>query len=299
VGAARGRGRADAAAAGCTGAVTDLKSWNGRPGRGVCVTWDAHQGRNVYRHDFEDVFDLALAAVRPRRAPAPSGRSSRALHAAEDPAWRRGLARGHELDAMDLFRRWYPARVRQLAPGGGGRLAVRVAFAGWGPRFDEWIPLDSPRLAPRGARVEAFPGATTDDVELRDEDLPSRRGTSGRVRGGGCRPRTPSPAVRPSQVVALPLQARARTAGGLAVQAQTSVQLRRQGDVWADAVVLVLGARLDDAGEDLAGAAAEQEEEQASDEPVEEQAMEEEKVDEGALVPDCVLVRARRATAGR
>ena len=75
---------------------------------------------------------------------------------------------------MDLFKRWYPATVRYAIPKTDKREgAVRVAFDGWGPRFDEWIPLNSVRLAPAGTRVDFF-ARQPDDVVL-DVPLPEFR----------------------------------------------------------------------------------------------------------------------------
>jgi len=199
------------------GTVTDVKNWNGKPNSGVCVTWDVHQGKNVYRFNAEDKFDLALAPLGPFKAVPLSGLCSAGMPQPSS-AWRAALKRGDKVEAMDLFKRWYPATVRYVSASEPG--AVRVAFEGWSARFDEWIPLSSPRLAEPGTRVDAFAGKT-DDVPL---DVAAEFGFS-------------APELR-----MLPSSRRATTSSGLAVHAHASVRVRRDEGEWVDATVLGLCA---------------------------------------------------------
>ncbi len=47
------------------------------------------------------------------------------------------------LDVCDTTARWLPARVTAVADS-----RIKITYEGWSAKWDEWIPLDSPRLAP-------------------------------------------------------------------------------------------------------------------------------------------------------
>lgn len=156
---------------GRTGVVTDVRSWNGHPDSCIRVRWDANKATNVYRYNVENAFDLAFAPRMPTRKIPRSGKASedlisQGLLPPSTDDFRRNLKRDDEIDAMDTFHRWYRATVRVVVPKKESREgAARVSFAGFSPRFDEWIPLSSSRLAPLGTRLRDDTGFALNEVD--------------------------------------------------------------------------------------------------------------------------------------
>ncbi|KAH9251805.1 hypothetical protein BASA81_010248 [Batrachochytrium salamandrivorans] len=153
--------------AGNVGTVLEVKTWNGMASASIKVRWNHtgnSLGQNTYRYTEEEPnsVDLALAPRQRTRPAQPSGKSSSACFDRDeedggDEAFREGLVRGVEIDAMDSFHCWYQAVVRVVVKSANhestATAAVRVSFKGFGPRYDEWIPLTSWRLARSGTRV--------------------------------------------------------------------------------------------------------------------------------------------------
>ena len=54
-----------------------------------------------------------------------------------------GFIVGRFVDALDSAGHWLPALIQQVSAG-----HCLVHFVGWHSRWDEWLPIDSPRLAP-------------------------------------------------------------------------------------------------------------------------------------------------------
>jgi len=52
--------------------------------------------------------------------------------------------KGDHIDACDTQKKWYLSLIDDVSP-----KEVRVHYAGWPARWDEWIPKESPRLAPQ------------------------------------------------------------------------------------------------------------------------------------------------------
>jgi BTB/POZ domain/mbt repeat len=58
------------------------------------------------------------------------------------PSWP-PLRTGTKLDVLDPYNNWYMSEVLQVNPGG----RVLVHYINWSSKYDEWIPVCSPRLA--------------------------------------------------------------------------------------------------------------------------------------------------------
>ena len=58
------------------------------------------------------------------------------------PQWRKELKVGSLVDARDQIRTWYRGRVEDVK-----KDRVLIQFMGWSTRFNDWIPIKSPRLA--------------------------------------------------------------------------------------------------------------------------------------------------------
>eukprot|EP00808_Paulinella_micropora_P025630 g80954.t1 len=56
----------------------------------------------------------------------------------------RDFAVGDVIDALDTAHKWYESTVRDVKPD-----KILVHYEGWEPRWDAWIPRDSPNLAPK------------------------------------------------------------------------------------------------------------------------------------------------------
>jgi hypothetical protein len=67
--------------------------------------------------------------------PRPKGRTTGSLK----------LEVGARLEAQDLYKNWYPARVVEVDDEDRD---VLIHFEGWNQRHDEWIEFESPRLRP-------------------------------------------------------------------------------------------------------------------------------------------------------
>ncbi|EGZ18688.1 hypothetical protein PHYSODRAFT_503103, partial [Phytophthora sojae] len=62
--------------------------------------------------------------------------------------WRMDLAKGDLLDALDTSKTWFEARIL-----GARRNKVHVHYRSWEPKWDEWIPRTSARIAPLHSKV--------------------------------------------------------------------------------------------------------------------------------------------------
>jgi hypothetical protein len=55
---------------------------------------------------------------------------------------REGYEVGDRIDAQDIHGKWYPSEIMDLS-----LLKVKVRYDGWSSKWDEWIDLDSGRIA--------------------------------------------------------------------------------------------------------------------------------------------------------
>ncbi|GMF36024.1 unnamed protein product [Phytophthora fragariaefolia] len=62
--------------------------------------------------------------------------------------WRTSLSKGDMLDALDTSRTWFEARILAAR-----RNKIYVHYRSWEPKWDEWLPRTSPRIAPLYSRV--------------------------------------------------------------------------------------------------------------------------------------------------
>eukprot|EP01083_Nonionella_stella_P244687 851305_1 len=69
-------------------------------------------------------------------------------------SWGEPIAVGARMDACDNWGQWYCARVASQYARGN---EILIHFDRWSTRFDEWISVDSDRLAKRGAKVDEKP----------------------------------------------------------------------------------------------------------------------------------------------
>jgi hypothetical protein len=63
------------------------------------------------------------------------------------------LAAGAQIEVLDTVNKWYDATVMELDTVRG---AIRVHYNCWSSKWDEWLPLSSPRLALIGTHASAY-----------------------------------------------------------------------------------------------------------------------------------------------
>lgn len=54
---------------------------------------------------------------------------------------------GDAIDVLDTTSVWLSASIEEIQDFGDGPM-IRVHYTGWSPQYDEWIPIESYRLAP-------------------------------------------------------------------------------------------------------------------------------------------------------
>ena len=70
------------------------------------------------------------------------------------PKFWRDFQVGDVIDCQDMYGKWYEADVLKVAPATATRPSrLYVHYHGWNPRWDEWIPVDSPRFAKRNTHT--------------------------------------------------------------------------------------------------------------------------------------------------
>ncbi|CAN0079975.1 unnamed protein product, partial [Phaeothamnion confervicola] len=67
-----------------------------------------------------------------------------------DELWRGRIIIGSALDVLDTVGKWSEAEVTAVDR---VRHLVKISYTFWADRWDEWIPINSPRLAPPGSRT--------------------------------------------------------------------------------------------------------------------------------------------------
>ena len=54
------------------------------------------------------------------------------------------------LDALDTVNKWCVAKIIDIKKNDNDIYQYHLHYVGWGDRWNEWLPMDSPRLAPYG-----------------------------------------------------------------------------------------------------------------------------------------------------
>jgi hypothetical protein len=57
---------------------------------------------------------------------------------------------GDLIDCRDTVNKWLPSIVRVVKDG-----KIRVHYLNWDEKWDDWLPVDSDRLAPKGTHTAA------------------------------------------------------------------------------------------------------------------------------------------------
>jgi len=78
--------------------------------------------------------------------------------------WRQGLKLGDILDVLDPVSRWYESTVINRRED-----MICVHYCGWTKKWDEWVPVDSHRLAPRSTHTKGPDRRGLDQDAAKDE----------------------------------------------------------------------------------------------------------------------------------
>jgi hypothetical protein len=111
-----------------------------------------------YNEKYDEVLSLASTVSHRRLASImhPFSSDSTPVRGPRDVEWSNSFTVGMRLDVLDFADKWLEAKVKDVKYFRDGPM-VLVNFVGWHPKYDDWIPIESYRLAPLHTRTPRPP----------------------------------------------------------------------------------------------------------------------------------------------